>query len=135
MSDPPRISDVRYEDLEPGVRFGPYAERLERSASDRLRGAVGETKPGELAPAGVVPLLFLKTLRRALGGIPPGGILARQRFEFHRPLPSECTVETEAWVGEQYERRGRFYTVFEFSVRLPGAEPAATGTMVIAAPP
>jgi hypothetical protein len=82
-----------------------------------------------------VPLLFLKTLRRALGGIPPGGILARQRFDFHDALPAKCTVETEAWVGEQYERRGRFYTVFEFSIRLAGGETAATGTMVIAAPP
>ena len=126
---------MRYEELGVGRRFGPFEERLPRETSDRLRGAVGEASPGDLAPAGVVPLLFLKALRRALGGIPPGGILARQRFDFSSPLPADCTVEIEVWVGEQYERRGRLYTVFEFAVRGPGGETAATGTMVIAAPP
>jgi len=126
---------VRYEELETGRRFGPFEEALARETSDRLRGSVGEARPGTLAPAGVVPLLFLKALRRALGGIPPGGILARQRFDFLAPLPAECVVRTEVVVAEQYERRGRFYTVFEFTIRLPGDGTAATGTMVIAAPP
>lgn len=131
----PLISSVRYPELEPGMRWGPFEHVLQAHVSDQLRGEVGVRGASlSAAPPAMLPVLFLSALRRALHGIPPGGILARQSFRVDRSLPSEGPVLVEVGVSDQYELRGRLYTVFEFDVRLDDGRTAAGGTMAIVAP-
>jgi hypothetical protein len=111
----PEISDCRYEDLVLGQRFGPFAERVPSSDSDRLRGAVGEARPGAGAPLGVLPLITLRSLRRALGGIIPGGVLISQRFTVHAELPADVELQVHVAVSALERRGERLDTTFTFA--------------------
>jgi hypothetical protein len=130
----PLLSEVRYEDLVVGRRYGPYAEPVLAHFADRLRDDVGVPRPGAFAGPGVFPVLFLRVLRRAMGGIPPGSVLAKQDLEFHAPVAIDSTVQCEAWVGETYVRRRRPYAVIEFEIRTAEGELALRGRKVIVWP-
>ncbi len=115
MHGVPRLSSTRYEDLAPGQRWGPFTEVLAQDTSDRLRGEVGVPEAGRWAPPGVLPLLSLRVLRRALEGIPPGGILMRQRFSVVEPLPAAGEVTIDVRVTDQRRRPGGLATTFSFA--------------------
>ena len=95
----PALSALRYAELSPGDAFGPFTEPLAQATSDGLRGELGASSPGRLAPPGVLPLLTLRLLRRALRGIIPGGVLTRQRFVAHAELPAAGEIVAEVWVA------------------------------------
>jgi hypothetical protein len=115
LSYVPKISDRRYEDLVLGQRFGPFTERVPRADADRLRGPVGEPRAGTGAPLGVLPLITLRTLRRALGGIIPGGVLISQRFTVDADLPAEVELQVDVAVSAQERRGERLDTTFTFA--------------------
>jgi hypothetical protein len=118
MDDVPLFSDGAYEDLVVGDHWGPFAERLDQATSDALRGPVGEAAPsGAAAPLGVLPLLTLRVLRRALRGIIPGGVLARQSFSAVDALPAAGEVAIDVAVTAQQHRPSGFYTTFTFTLR------------------
>lgn len=115
----PAFSAVRYEELAVGDRFGPFAETFAPGAADALRGAIGATEPGPPAPhapLGMLPLVTLRVLRRALRGIVPGGVLIRQRFATYADLPAEATVDVAVRVSAHERRRGGLYTTFTFTL-------------------
>jgi hypothetical protein len=112
----PEISDRRYEDLELGQQFGPFTEHVPSADSDRLRGPVGEPRPGTGAPLGVLPLITLRSLRRSLDGIIPGGVLISQRFTVHAELPADLEVTVRVAVSAQERRGERLDTTFTFSL-------------------
>jgi hypothetical protein len=118
MDDVPLLSDRAYADLAVGDRWGPFTERLEAATSDALRGPVGETTAGggAAAPLGVLPLLTLRVLRRALRGIIPGGVLARQSFALTDTLPARGDVAVGVAVTAQQHRPSGFYTTFTFTL-------------------
>jgi hypothetical protein len=117
MDDVPPFSDRAYEDLAVGDRWGPFTERLDAATSDALRGPVGEaTRGGATAPLGVLPLLTLRVLRRALRGIIPGGVLARQSFSLTDTLPAQGDVAVGVAVTAQQHRPSGFYTTFTFTL-------------------
>jgi len=130
----PLLSDIQYVDLAMGRRFGPYKETLAPELVDRLRSTIGVTRPGVVAGADVFPVLFLKVLRRAFGGIPTQTVLAKEELEFHAPVTVGSAVQCVTWVGEKYVRRARRYVVVEFEITTSDGELALTGRKVIVWP-
>ena len=132
--DTPALSDVHYYDLIVGDRMGPFAETVTRDLASRLAGPIGEATPTEHAPPSVFPVLFLRALRRAMGGIPAGSILAKQEVEFHAELPVDTTVAITVWVGEKLVKRERPFVTIEFDVRTEDGAPVVTGRKIIVWP-
>ena len=133
-ADPPVLSDVPYDDLIVDERMGPYLETVSREMAEQLTGQIGERHPVDLAPPAVYPILFLKALRRAMGGIPAGSILAKQELEFHAVLPVDSTVQVTTWIGAKEIRRERRYVTVEFDIRDQGGKPVLSGRKVIVWP-
>ena len=117
----PALSTLRYAELSPGDAFGPFSEPLAQATSDGLRGELGASSPGRLAPPGVLPLLTLRLLRRALRGIIPGGVLTRQRFVAHAELPAAAEIVAEVWVASQSRSERGLFTSFTFALHHEGA--------------
>jgi hypothetical protein len=135
MNDaPPALSDVTYDELVVGERKGPFAEQVTASLAGRLAGPIGELSKVAAAPPSVFPVLFLRALRRAMGGIPNGGILAKEELEFHAELPVDSAVEVSTWVGAKEVRRERPFVTIEFDVRDADGGEVVTGRMVIVWP-
>lgn len=130
----PEISDRRYEDLTVGERFGPFRERVPATDSARLRGPVGEPRPGSGAPLGILPLITLRALRRSLAGIIPGGVLISQRFTVHAELAAEVEIDVEVAISAQERRGDRLDTTFTFACRHENRL-AAVVEWTIMAPP
>jgi hypothetical protein len=132
--DTPALSDVHYDDLIVGDRMGPFAETVTRDLASRLAGPIGEAVAVEHAPPSVFPVLFLRALRRAMGGIPAGSILAKQELEFHGELPVESSVAITVWVGEKLVKRERPFVTIEFDIRDEDDAPVVTGRKIIVWP-
>ena len=135
LSDVPLFSDMSYEQLSVGDRWGPFVESLDQATSDELRGSIGSSSPGAGAPLGVLPLITLRVLRRALGGIIPGGVLARQTFSVLQPLPAAAPVSVDIWVSAQQRRPSGFYTTFAFALSHDGQVGATAEWMILAPRP
>ena len=129
--DAPALSNVRFDDLEVGRRHGPYSEPVPAALAAALSGSIGDPQPVTMAPPAVFPVLFLKALRRSMGGIPAGSVLAKQELEFHAELPVDRTVSVTTWVGEKYIRRERPFVVIEFDVTDEDDRRILTGRKVI----
>jgi acyl-CoA thioesterase FadM len=84
-----------------------------------------------MAPPAIFPVLFLKALRRSMGGIPAGSVLAKQELEFHAPLPVDSEVQVTTWVSEKYVRRERPYVVVDFDIRDEAGTQLLTGRKII----
>ena len=132
--DTPALSDIHYDDLIVGERMGPFAETVTPDLASRLAGPIGEPTPVEHAPPSVFPVLFLRALRRAMGGIPAGSILAKQELEFHAELPVESTVAITVWVGEKLVKRERPFVTIEFDIRDEAGASVVTGRKIIVWP-
>ena len=132
MHDVPALSGRAYEDLRLGDRWGPFTERLDRETSDRLRGALSAPAPGDTAPLGVLPLLTLRALRRALDGIIAGGVLIRQHFSLLEPIPADAEIATTVWVLALQQRPSGHYTTFGFSLEHDGRAKAHVEWMILA---
>jgi hypothetical protein len=134
LDDVPLFSDLRYEELSVGQRWGPFVETLDPGTSDEMRGAIGPRAPGAGAPLGVLPLLTLRTLRRALGGIIPGGVLARQHFSAVDAIPAGAELAIDVWISAQQQRPSGFYTTFTFTLAHDGLVRATAEWMILAPP-
>lgn len=134
MDGVPRTSTLRFGDLAVGQTWGPFAEPLTAATSDRVRTRVGVAEPGAGAPLGVLPLLTLRALRRALRGIIPGGVLVRQTFTAADRLPAAGTVDVHVWVSEQRARRSGLYTTFTFALAHEARTPAVVEWTILAPP-
>ncbi|MFA4927125.1 MAG: hypothetical protein WC558_01315 [Patulibacter sp.] len=125
------LSNIAYDDLVVGRRSGPYEEPVSAGLAGRLAGPIGDEQSVALAPPAVFPVLFLKALRRSMGGIPAGSVLAKQEVEIGEPLPVDGRVRIETWIGEKYVRRDRPFVVIEFDIRHPDGRLAARGSKTI----
>ncbi|MEZ5076762.1 MAG: hypothetical protein R2725_04905 [Solirubrobacterales bacterium] len=129
--DPPVLSNVVYDDLVVDRRMGPFEETVSADVAAGLAAEIGRPHPVDEAPPAVFPVLFLKALRRAMGGIPPGSILAKQELEFHRALPVDSAVSIETWIGNKEVKRERPFVTIEFDIRDAGGARVVTGRKVI----
>jgi hypothetical protein len=132
LTDVPLFSERSYDELSVGDRWGPFVESLDQATSDELRGAIGSTASGAGAPMGVLPLVTLRVLRRALAGIIPGGVLARQTFSVFDELPAAGDVSVTVALSAQQRRPSGFYTTFAFTLSCDGSVRAIVEWMIIA---
>lgn len=136
FEDVPSLSELSYEELGVGDHWGPFSERLDGALCDALRGPVGaHDGPGHgaaSAPLGVLPLLTLRALRRALAGIIPGGVLVRQSFSTFATLPAEGEVTVDAAVTDRRRRGNGLHTTFAFTLRAEGRTAAVVEWTILA---
>jgi hypothetical protein len=128
------LSNTPYDDLRIGERHGPYMFPVPASLASQLAGSIGDRPAVSWTPPAVFPVLFLKALRQAMGGIPAGSILAKQELEFHGRLPVDSEASVVTWVGEKYLRRERPYVVIEFDVHDAEDNLVLTGRKIIVWP-
>jgi hypothetical protein len=131
---PQELSNVLYDDLVVGARMGPFTETVTAALAGRLSGPIGAGAVVSAAPPAVFPVLFLHALRRAMGGIPAGSVLAKQELEFHAVLPVDRDVAIDVWVGAKEVRRERPFVTIEFDVRDTAGERVVTGRKIIVWP-
>jgi len=134
MSDAPALSNIPYDDLVVDERFGPYGEIVTQDLASKLAGPIGAQTATDVAPPAVFPILFLRALRKAMGGIPAGSILAKQELEFHRELPVGSAVNVTTWVGAKEVRRERPFVTIEFDIRDDAGRQVLTGRKIIVWP-
>jgi hypothetical protein len=134
IDETPALADIPYDDLVVDRRFGPFAETVSAEMAGRLTGALGSVQSVSAVPPAVFPVLFLKALRRAMGGIPSGSVLAKQEFEYHAELPVGSEVQITTWVGDKQVRRERPFVTIEFGVRDADGAQIATGRKIIVWP-
>lgn len=127
----PALSNVTYDEIEVGKSLGTITETVGAELAAQLSGPIGEPVEAAAVPPAVFPVLMLKALRRSLGGIPNGGVLAKQEFEFGVPLRIGGQVEIETSVSDKYVRRDRPYVVVEFAMRDGDGATALTGRKII----
>ncbi|MDB5575540.1 MAG: MaoC domain protein dehydratase [Bradyrhizobium sp.] len=108
----------RYADLHVGSRFPEQSARYEVTAqvvADYRAIAMGQAA-GDAAASDLVPptlaAVYIRPAQNALNG-PPGGIHAKQQFDFFAPVRVGDTLETMLEVRELYERNGKRYVVSE----------------------
>jgi hypothetical protein len=109
--------ELAYDNLEVGQTFPPA-----RFVADpaRIRGYLEATDDDGPHPGAPNTFGHLFAVPRAVlpdATIPPGGVHARQAYEFFRPLRPGEQVTTTMRVVEKYEKKGRRYVVYEFEVR------------------
>jgi hypothetical protein len=130
--DTPALSNVTYDELSEGQVLGTVTEPVSAEMAGQLIGEIGAPGEADLAPPAAFPVLFLKALRRTLGGIPSGGVLAKYELRFGEPLPadgSEVTIEVS--IAEKYVRRERPYVVVQFAIDDASGARALTGLKTI----
>lgn len=111
----------RYDSLMIGDCFPEVPARFEVTA-DMVRAyrAIATGLPENNIPKSVenewaeptLAALYIRPAQNALRG-PPGGIHAKQSFQFHAPVKAGDVLETILEVKEKYERNGRRYVVSE----------------------
>lgn len=132
MSDEaPALSNVTYDELEVGSSLGTVTEPVSAELAGSLAGPIGEPGAAALAPPAVFPVLFLKALRRTLGGIPNGGVLAKYELEFGPPLKTGGEVEIAVSIADKYVRRERPYVVVQFAIDDEQGTRVLTGRKII----
>lgn len=127
----PALSNVTYDELEVGQPLGTVTEPVSAELAGSLAGAIGEPGDAAVAPPAVYPVLFLKALRRTLGGIPNGGVLAKYELDFGPPLKTGGEVEVEVSIHDKYVRRDRPYVVVGFAITDSGGVRVLTGRKII----
>ncbi len=116
MAGAPELSSLSYDEMFVGQRWGPFTESLDRELCDQLRGEIGAETPGKTAPPGVIPVISLRSMRRAFEGIIPGGVLARQRFSTWIPLKIGEPIEIDLQVVDQRRRHSGLYSTLLFTM-------------------
>lgn len=127
----PALSNTTYDELEVGNVLGTVSEPVSPEMAGSLVGAIGAPGEAAVAPPAVFPVLFLKALRRTLGGIPNGGVLAKYELRFGEPLKTGGEVTIEVRVADKYVRRERPYVVIQFAIDGADGERALTGLKTI----
>ncbi len=127
----PALSNVTFDELEEGQVLGTVTEPVSAEMAGSLIAEIGAPGEAEVAPPAVFPVLFLKALRRTLGGIPNGGVLAKYELRFGAPLETGSEVTIETSIAEKYVRRERPYVVVQFAIDGPDGERALTGLKTI----
>jgi acyl dehydratase len=112
-----RFTELRFDDLTVGP-VGAVVQELSPDMIARWRALIGYP-PEEAPPCSLALTWLLDALRRALHGIPAGGVLMRHELLFAgRPAP-HSTISTRVAVAERVERRGRPIVVFQLNSTGP----------------
>jgi acyl dehydratase len=104
----------RYSELSVGARFPPKPARYEVTAEvvREYRAIAGAAADGtDIAPP-TLAAIFIRPAQNALNG-PPGGIHAKQEFQFSGPVVVGDRLDTLLEVRELFERKGKRFVVSE----------------------
>lgn len=123
MSNSELLTSIVWEDIPLGAEYGPYSD-VATQEERNLWAQVYEqpSDNGTAVPPGLVPIYVLRALRAAFNGIPPGGVLARQTFDFAMPLEIGQPFQTTIRVVDKYTKRGWPYVVLAYSIYLHNFE-------------
>jgi len=109
----------KYDELEIGqvLPDEPAVYNVDRASIDAFRGIAADTiVDSQSSTAAVAPpmlaAVYIRPAQNALKG-PPGGVHAKQAFQFHHPVREGDRLATRLTVKEKYERKGRNYLVSE----------------------
>ena len=113
----------RYADLHVGARFPEQPARYDVTAQAvadyrsiaLISPSDGDTADSEVAPP-TLAAVYIRPAQNALKG-PPGGIHAKQQFDFFAVVRIGDTLDTVLEVRELYERNGKKYVVSETTSR------------------
>jgi acyl dehydratase len=131
-----------YDELEVGQKFKPSTYTLTKETIKKYAEAVEDCNPiyldetqardsvfkgliGHPTTAAIYSLNSIMTE----GEMPPGGIHAKQSFEFHAPVRPGDSLTTTATVVEKYIKREKKYVVFETTTVNQKGEKIVTGKM------
>lgn len=126
----------RYDDFSIGQVFPeqPAAFHIDAACIRGFRDVMRRAAPADPAAGGNVapPMLAAVYIRPALNalGFPPGGIHARQSFQFHRSARAGDTLSTTLEILEKYERKGRRYLVLDTRTTNQQGTLVSTGRIV-----
>lgn len=131
---------VLYEDLEVGQEFPSVEFRITDGVIDSYIEATedgspvysGEGSTGSGARRPAPPTLAAVYIRPALMTVPspPGGVHAKQRYEFHRPVFSGDVLVTKTRILDKYLKKERKYVVMETITTNQDGQPVTTSRMV-----
>jgi hypothetical protein len=115
---------------EEGARLGTTSRTDDAGASAGT--STVPTRDGDFARADAdvaPPTLAALYIRPAMNALrnPPGGIHAKQRFDFRRPVRIGDALGTVLTVREKFERKGRRYVVAETVTRNQEGEIVTVG--------
>src|ERR1700753_3346273 len=130
-ADAPALSNTTYDELEVGSVLGTVSEPVSPEMAGSLVGAIGAPGTADVAPPAVFPVLFLKALRRTLGGIPNGGVLAKYELKFGEPLKTGGEAAIEVSIADKSVRRERPCVVVQFAIDDADGRRALTGLKTI----
>ena len=111
----------RYADLRVGSRFPDQPARYDVTAGTVAAyrsialGSPSGADESDIAPP-TLAAVYIRPAQNALNG-PPGGIHAKQQFDFFAAVKIGDTLETQLEVRELYERNDRRYVVSETVTR------------------
>lgn len=117
------------DEIELGHRFSPLIYPITEELIRKYLDAVGSDDSlhphlscgGEMiAPPGLAG--FVLKAYRTDSAPPPGGVLFRQRFKFHRPMRAGDLLHLEARVADKYLKKGKKFLVFEILARNEDGE-------------
>lgn len=107
----------KYDDLRIGQTFPdqPAVFHVDEACihgfRDVLRGAARDkAASGEDVAPPMLAAVYIRPAQNALKG-PPGGVHAKQNFQFHHPVVAGDVLSTTLEVLEKHERKGRRYLV------------------------
>lgn len=104
---------LEHADLRVGMTVGPARYAVEQPAIDAYRAAVaGGAGTNAEGGASTAPATFAAVYTRPaldLLPAPPGGVHAKQRYEFHGDVRAGDVVLTELTITAKYVKRGRKY--------------------------
>ena len=108
---------TRYADLRVGARFPAEAARYAVTAQAvadyraiETGQASSDATPADNVASPTLAAVYIRPAQNALNG-PPGGIHAKQQFDFFVPVNVGDCLETMLEVRELYERNGKRYVV------------------------
>lgn len=111
----------KYDDLQPGQIFPdePAMFAVDESTirafrvicADTLIDAAPADTPSDVAPP-MLAAVYIRPAQNQLRG-PPGGVHAKQSFQFRYPVRAGDVLATRLEIIEKYERKGRRYLVSE----------------------
>ncbi|OGW17898.1 MAG: hypothetical protein A3G93_09115 [Nitrospinae bacterium RIFCSPLOWO2_12_FULL_45_22] len=136
-----------YDELEVGRKFKPATYTLTKETIGKYAEAVEDRNPLYLDEAQAKNSAFKGLISHPTtaaiyslasimteGEMPPGGIHAKQFFEFHTPARPGDALTTTATVVDKYIKREKKYVVFETTTVNQKGEKIVTGKMTAIIP-
>lgn len=117
--------ELLFSDLPVGRSFRPLAFQVTRQLVDEFIDTVGDRNPlysaleAAIAPPGLAAI-YARLSYLQDHAMPPGGVLAKQEFEFHHPIRVGETIQITAKVIEsRLDEKQRKRVTFFIEVKNP----------------